>query len=370
MENYNKELLDVIRAFGISGELVEIKVNKQGHINSTFISLFNDNGKICKYTHQKINKSVFHHPDQVMDNIVRVTDYISSRITGDDKDRLVLNVIRALDGKPYHIDSEGEYWRCYNYIDNAVAYDKCTSPELANRLGSAIGNFQLELADFDGASLYPTIENFHNMIMRYDNLIKAIDADRVGRRATVQEEIDFLLSNRSRGEEIWRAYESGELPSRVTHNDTKINNVLFDSEKGEPLAVIDLDTIMPGTILFDTGDMIRTSCNTSDEDEKNLSLVEFDSKLYASLIQGYMDRARSFLSEKELSGILASGRMMMQIMAVRFLTDYLDGDNYYHIAYPEHNLVRARSQIKLMKSMDDSWNDLEAITSNIISKDV
>ena len=368
MENIDKKLKDVIEAFGIKGKLIRVKSNKQGHINSTFISVFDHDGKIEKYTHQMINKSVFKHPDEVMENIVRVTDYIADRIDGDGKERLVLKVVRALDNRPYYVDKDGEYWRCYRYIDQAVAYDRCTSPELAENLGEAIGDFQLKLSGFDGASLYPTIKDFHNMIMRYDNLSKAVDSDKPGRKKEVEDELSFLFANRDRGEVIWKDYASGLLPSRVTHNDTKINNVLFDEKSGKPLAVIDLDTIMPGTILFDTGDMIRTSCNTADEDEKDLEKVEFDVSLYQALIKGYLSRAKGFLTERELDGILESGRMMSQIMAVRFLTDYLDGDVYYKIAYPEHNLVRARNQIKLMKSFDMNWDRLEAITKSLIAK--
>jgi len=178
----------------------------------------------------------------------------------------------------------------------------------------------------------------------------------------------FLIENRERGEMIWKDYSSGKLPHRVTHNDTKMNNVLFDEVSGMPLAVIDLDTIMPGTILFDTGDMIRTSCNMVEEDEKDLDKVEFNTSMFASLISGYLEKTRSFLTSNELEGILPSGRMMAQIMAVRFLTDYLNGDVYFRVDYPEHNLVRTRNQIRLMKSIDDRWEESEAIARNLLGE--
>lgn len=370
MIDINTNLRDAIKAFDIKGMLVDVKSNKQGHINSTFISTFEDGGKIKKYTHQRINKNVFKAPKEVMSNIVKVTDYIRSSLSKDIdediKERLVLKVINTLDNTPYYIDRDGEYWRTYKYIDKAKAYDKCTSPRLAYNLGSAIGNFQLELSDLDGSLLYTTINDFHNMVMRYDNLEKACNDNPVGRMEKVKDELDFLRKNRMRGEMIWRSYKSGELPCRVTHNDTKINNVLFDEDDDSALAVIDLDTIMPGTILFDVGDMIRTSCNTAEEDEKDLGKVDFDLDMYRGLIDGYYSKANSFMTEKEKQGVLESGRMMIQIMAVRFITDYIEGDRYYRVDYPEHNLSRARNQIKLIKSLDEKWNEARTITDRII----
>ena len=194
------------------------------------------------------------------------------------------------------------------------------------------------------------------MNLRYQQLESAVSADPVGRLSEVREELDFLLSQKERGCRIWNDFESGRLPNRVTHNDTKMNNVLFDPVTDEAVCVIDLDTIMPGTILFDTGDMIRTACNTAEEDEKDLSKVSFDCQMYKALTGGYLEKAEGFLTPLEKDGIKESGRTITQIMAVRFLTDYIAGDVYYNIAYPEHNIVRARTQIALMKSMDAQWD--------------
>ena len=366
MESMHNELNNIIQAFGIKGDLVDIKQNTDGHINSTFVSVFDNDGKIEKYTHQRINKDVFPSPEKVMDNIVKVTDYISKQIDSKDKERLVLKVINALDKRPYYVDQKGEYWRCYRYIDNAVAFSKCTSLMLAKNLAIAIGDFHLKLSGFDGSLLFPSIKDFHNMVMRYDALSKAVEQDRMARAKGVRYELGFLFDNMQRGEKIWKDYENGLLPNRVTHNDTKINNVLFDKDSMKHLAVIDLDTIMPGTILFDIWDMIRTSCNSADEDERNLGKVEFNVSIYEALIYGYLSKTGRFLKEPELSGILESGRMMTQIMAVRFLTDYLDGDRYYRISYPEHNLIRARNQIKLISSMDKIWSKLDEMTTKVI----
>ena len=356
MDNYTAAE-KVIGNFLIDGELEKIKVNTQGHINSTFVSTFIKDGIKTKYTHQKINKNVFRNPKEVMENIVAVTKHIEQKVSSlPDKDRRVLKVIFTKEGLPYHIDGDGEFWRTYIFIENVNTYDKIPSVNAARNLGKGIGNFQKQLSDFDGSRLNITIPHFHDMNLRYRQLEDAIKADVKGRTAEVRNELDFLFANKERGCRIWNDFESGRLPNRVTHNDTKMNNVLFDPVTDEAVCVIDLDTIMPGTILFDTGDMIRTACNTAEEDEKDLSKVSFDCQMYKALTGGYLEKAERFLTPLEKDGIKESGRTITQIMAVRFLTDYIAGDVYYNIAYPEHNIVRARTQIALMKSMDAQWD--------------
>lgn len=349
---------EVISAFAISGECINIKVNKQGHINSTFISEFDDNGTKRKYTHQMINSAVFHDPVRIMDNILAVTEHIRGKLSDvPDKGQRCLEVILSKDGKPYAIDEDGMYWRTYGFVDDVMSYDKVPEENIAYNLGKGIGNFQLQLSDFDSSFLYTSLPRFHDMGLRFQQLEEAIEKNPQNRKDEVLDEIEFLEANKERGRRIWDAFESGELPSRVTHNDTKINNVLFSPVTGEAMCVIDLDTIMPGTILFDTGDMIRTACNTADEDEKDVENVDFSVPCYKALLEGYLEKAGAFITEKERDGIKESGRMMAQIMAVRFLTDYIAGDVYYKIDYPEHNLVRARAQIALMKAMDRRWNE-------------
>lgn len=356
MDNREKAL-DVISSFRISGRLVDLKVNTQGHINSTFISTFDEDGVKTKYTHQKINRNVFHKPKEVMDNILAVTGHIAQKVENlPDKDRRVLRVVFTKDRMPFFIDADGEYWRTYVFIENVNTYDRIPSLNAARSLGRGIGEFQSQLSDFDGSKLNITIPHFHDMNLRYQQLESAVSADPAGRLSEVKEELDFLLSQKERGCRIWNDFESGRLPNRVTHNDTKMNNVLFDPVTDEAVCVIDLDTIMPGTILFDTGDMIRTACNTAEEDEKDLAKVSFDCQMYKALTGGYLEKAEGFLTPLEKEGIKESGRTITQIMAVRFLTDYIAGDVYYNIAYPEHNIVRARTQIALMKSMDAQWD--------------
>ena len=319
MDNY-KAAEKVIGNFLIDGELEKIKVNTQGHINSTFVSTFVKDGVRTKYTHQKINRNVFKNPKEVMENIVAVTQHIENKVSSfPDKDRRVLKVIFTKDNLPYYIDEDGEYWRTYIFIENVNTYDKIPSVNAARNLGKGIGNFQKQLSDFDGSRLNITIPHFHDMNLRYRQLDDAVKADVKGRCAQVKAELDFLYANKERGCRIWDDFEKGILPNRVTHNDTKMNNVLFDPESDEAVCVIDLDTIMPGTILFDTGDMIRTACNTAEEDEKDLSKVSFNAEMYKSLIGGYMESADSFLTKEEREGIKESGTTTLPEMSTTIL---------------------------------------------------
>ncbi len=353
-----EKALSIIRSFSIPGELKAIKANRDGHINTTFISTFEHEGSVRKYTHQMINSTVFPRPWEIMENIVAVTQHIRKKTEGmSEHECRALSVIPARDGRSWALDEDGMYWRTYGFIDGVQTFNKVPGEETAYHLGRGIGDFQSYLSDFDSSRLHIAIPRFHDMGNRYRQLDEAAGKDSVGRLRLVEKEMDFLMSNKERGCRIWDAFESGRLPSRVTHNDTKINNVLFSEKTGEALCVIDLDTIMPGTILFDTGDMIRTACSTADEDEKQLDLMEFSIPYYRALYEGYMDGAGSFLTREEREGIKESGRTTTQIMAVRFLADYLNGDVYYHTDYDDHNLVRARTQIKLMQSMDAIWRD-------------
>lgn len=346
--------------FRIEGELVGIKTNNQGHINNTFVSEFETPSGIAKYTHQRINTNVFHSPQEVMENIWAVTEHIKGVLRNryDDISMRCLTVVRTLDDKLLFEDSDGGFWRTYHYIDNVTTFDTIADQTQARLLGEAIGDFQLELSDLDGSALHQTIPHFHDMEMRYRQLDKSIAEDCCGRLSSVREEVDFLQTNRARGRILWDCMENGEVPMRVTHNDTKINNVLFSQDGSEALCVIDLDTVMPGTILFDTGDMIRTATNTACEDETDLDKVTCNVDLHKALLAGYRSRAASFLTPRENELIVESGRCITQIMAVRFLTDYIAGDKYYQITHPSHNLDRSRTQIRLMQDMDRKWDVL------------
>jgi len=341
-----------------------MKANCEGHINSTYISTFIKDGNIKKYTHQRINEYVFKNPLQVMENISLVTRHIRAKLMGKyaDVDQRCLRVVETRNGALAYIDEDGKYWRTYHYIDHVRTFSTIRDASQAYLLGEAIGNFQLQLSDFEGKSLHETIPHFHDMGLRYQQLEEAIEVNYQNRVGLVSFELDFLLKNKERGLVLWEGMSSGNLPVRVTHNDTKINNVLFKPDLSEALCIIDLDTVMPGTILFDTGDMIRTATTTGEEDATDLSTVTCDEKLHKALIQGYLAKA-VFLTDLERSLVVESGRNITQIMAVRFLTDFLNGDKYYSIRRENHNLDRARTQIKLIQDMDKKW---EILTQDIV----
>ncbi len=359
MQTDENKLRTVIDQFAIEGKLTHVKANREGHINSTYISTFVHEGNIKKYTHQRINNYVFKKPLEVMENIDAVTRHIRSKLRGNftDIDQRCLRVVETCDGSLVHIDEEGGYWRTYHYIDHVKTYSTIRDAAQAYLLGEAIGTFQLQLSDFDGTSLHETIPHFHDMGLRYQQLQEAVGTNYLDRLAQVGPELEFLMQNKQRGLVLWEGMVSGKLPVRVTHNDTKINNVLFKADGSQALCIIDLDTVMPGTILFDTGDMIRTATTTGEEDATDLSTVSCDVKLHKALIQGYFSKA-TFLTDLERSLVVESGRNITQIMAVRFLTDYLKGDKYYSIRREKHNLDRARTQIRLMQDMDAKWEIL------------
>lgn len=358
-----EEVKTIISHFGIEGDCINIASNHEGHINSTFISTFKTPQGLRKFTHQRINGKVFARPMEVMQNIEAVTNHIRSLLSEGHMDvtNRCLEVVRTSNGELAYLDSCGSYWRTYRYIDQVRTFNTIHEPSLATTFGAAIGDFQLQLADFPGETLYETIPHFHDMRLRYQQLDEAIRNDKAKRVRFVGPELDFLLNNRERGYLLWDSMTQGEVPVRVTHNDTKINNVLFNLDGTEALCVIDLDTVMPGTILFDTGDMIRTATITGAEDETDLSRITCDEHLHRALITGYFSKADKFLTEREKSLVVESGRNITQIMAVRFLADYLNGDVYYHIDRPQHNIDRARTQIRLIQEMDRKWDSLNSI---------
>ena len=360
----------ILNQFALYGDLISFKGFGGGHINNTYVSVRNQAGTLVRYTHQRINKNVFKNPVQVMENIQRVTSHIYAKLTADTDranegsagitpGRRVLTVVPAKNDLPYYKDKDGEYWRTYLFVENASTYDIMDNSDLAYKVGKAVGTFQNQLSDYTGPALHETIADFHNMRVRYEQLESAASKDSVSRLTSVRTEFDFLLANRERGAVLTDGLASGKLKRGITHNDTKLNNILFDDKTGEAICVIDLDTVMPGTVLFDTGDLIRTATNTGAEDERDLSKVGFDLELFRSLTAGYISSAGSFLTDYEKSLIAESGRALTQIMAVRFLTDYLNGDVYYKTERESHNLDRARTQIRLMQSMDEQWNGVQ-----------
>lgn len=350
----------ILAQFQIEGTLTSLKINREGHINTTVFSTFTEDGVVTKYTHQKINTFVFKDPEALMENVSLVTSHIRAKLAGryEDLERRCLEVIKTRSGANGYVDEDGGYWRTYRYIDGVKTYKTIGNERQAYLLGEAVGNFQLQLSDFDGHLLSETIPHFHDMRVRYAQLEHAMQTNYQGRLSLVGPELGFLLENRERGFVLTDALSQGDVPLRVTHNDTKINNVLFSENGNEALCIIDLDTVMPGSILFDTGDMIRTATTSAEEDTTDLSTVTCNVRLHRALLDGYFSKA-TFLTPTERSLVVESGRTITQIMAVRFLTDFLNGDRYYHIDREQQNLDRTRTQITLMRDMDEKWEILQ-----------
>ena len=358
----------IVHHFAINGEFEGIDPFGSGHINDTFLSRWNQAGTTVRYTHQRINQKVFAHPDELMDNIQRVTSHIREkfRASGEkDWSRRALTVVPGRDGKPFSRDSEGGWWRTYLFIEKSHTVELTTSPAEARLLGACIGAFQKQLADLPPPRLFDSIPDFHNMEKRYLRFYDAVSKDVCGRVKDVGPEIDFMKANEERGGILIRSLREGKIPERITHNDTKMNNILVDDEDEKAVCVIDLDTVMPGTSLFDIGDLIRTVTNAAEEDETDLSKVKVDLEYFRALTEGYLSEALGFLTKEENALITESGRNLTHLMGLRFLTDFLEGDHYYHTSRPGHNLDRSRNQITLIRSMDKHWEEAEKIVKDL-----
>jgi hypothetical protein len=359
---------EVVDQFAIYGEFEFAEPFGSGHINNTYRSRWNQAGVRVRYTHQRINEKVFIRPNEVMENIERVTRHIAEKLAregADDRSRRVLSVVPSRGGKPWVRDAGGGWWRSYLFIEGTHSLEVARSPAEARFLGKSVGLFQKQLADLAEPRLYETIPDFHNMEKRYARFHDAVSGDACGRAKGVGAEIAFMRENEERGAVLIRALKAGKIPERICHNDTKMNNILIDDGDNEARCVVDLDTVMPGTSLFDVGDLIRTVTTRAEEDERDLSRVEFDCGLFEALIGGYFSEAREFLLPEEKALIAESGRNITQIMGLRFLTDYLEGDHYYQTARPGHNLDRCRNQIALIKSMDAQWQEILDLSAAI-----
>ena len=351
---------NIVKAFEVEGKVVEYVPFGNGHINETKLVTM-DNG--VQYVLQKINKNVFKRPDLLMENYVGVTKFIRKKIEemGGDPMREVLNAIPAKDGKPFTIDEEGQYWRLLVYVTESMSYDKVERPEQFYDSAVSFGDFQYMLRDYPAETLHETIVNFHNTPDRFRQLTEAIANDAKGRLAEVAAEVEFAKAREEFAGTLERARAEGKLPLRVTHNDTKLNNILFDSNTGKALCVVDLDTIMPGYSVNDFGDSIRFGATTALEDETDLSKVNFDISLYELYVKGFIEGAKGGLTEGELEMLPIGAIMMTFECGMRFLADYLNGDTYFRIHRPSHNLDRCRNQFKLVADMEAQLDQMKAI---------
>jgi len=347
-------------SFALKGNYTGYSVKNDGNINSTFVISFDNGGKAEKYTLQKINTNVFRKPDELMQNLVGVTAHIKKK--GGMK---TLDFMRCTDGKYYCVDG-GDYWRCYRYVDNVYTCNIIENADVFRNAGKAFGRFQSLLSDYPINSLFDTIPDFHNTAKRFEAFKKSLAENKASRADGVKKEIDFILSREDDMSMLTSLLESGELPLRVTHNDTKLNNILFDEKTNEGVCIIDLDTVMPGLSLYDFGDSIRFGANTAAEDEKDISKISLDLELYKAYTEGYLSSAGNSLTDAEIEYLPFSAKLMTLELAMRFLTDYLDGDSYFKLNYPEHNLVRTRAQQRLVVDIETKLDEMKKITANAV----
>jgi hypothetical protein len=356
-------IAEIARQFHIAGDFGHASAIRSGHINDTYVSTFQTPEGLRRYIHQRINHHVFKQPERVMENIERVTAFTRQRILaeGGDPMRGVLTLVPTWAGQIYLKTAAGEYWRTYIYIEGARSYDVMTGPAEVYQAAFAFGQFAALLDALPGLPLHETIPSFHHTRLRFEAFQRAVSEDRAGRSRSVQPEIDFALSREADASVVVDLLASGGLPVRVTHNDTKLNNVLIDDHSGEGICVIDLDTVMPGSLLYDFGDLVRMGAASAAEDEPDLERVGLDLTRFEWLSRGYLDAVRALLVPLEWDLLAFAGRLITFEQAIRFLGDYLNGDVYYKTHRSGQNLDRARVQLRLLAEMEWQQGEMEGV---------
>lgn len=357
MKDYIKEYKEMCEAFFESGRIADITPWGEGHINQTMLVYVS--GK--KYILQRINTSIFTSPDDVMNNIYNITHHLVS------KGREALEIIPTIDGNLYLRHDTGCY-RMYKFIDNTMTFQSCPDNETLYYAGKAFGDFQNELADFDASKLKEIIPDFHNTPKRYETFLKAVEENSCGRLVSCLDEVKFVKDRGNTYSEIVDALNNGSIPVRTTHNDTKLNNILMDCATRKARAIIDLDTVMPGSMLYDFGDAIRFGASTAAEDEKDLDKVHFCMSAFEAYANGYLEALKDSITEKEIELMPYSAYLITMECGMRFLTDYLEGDTYFSIHYPEHNLIRCRTQFKLASEMEKQFDEMSRICKDALKK--
>ncbi len=348
--------------FEFRGKVLGLTPHGNGHINDTYLVTCQTQGALVRYILQHINRRVFRDPVAVMQNVERVAAHLAAQAAGQpDGARRALHLVPARDGRNWYVDAQGETWRAYRLIENAHTYETATSAEQAFQAGRAFGRFQQQLSSLPPPRLHETIPDFHHTPKRFAALGQAIAADFAGRAALAKPEIDFARSRQS----ITGALLDAALPERITHNDTKFNNVLFDDKTGEAVCVIDLDTVMPGLALYDFGDMVRTTTSPAAEDEQDLSKVAMQFSMFEALVRGYLESAGAFLTPAERKHLAFSGKLITFEIGIRFLTDYLSGDIYFKVHREGHNLDRCRTQFKLVESIERQEERMNRLVESI-----
>ena len=361
----SRSLEDAVYAFGFGPQCSYVKPFGEGHINETYAVYMPgpEGTDVPRYVLQRVNIHVFKNPAQVMENIFSVTEYLREviRKEGGDLDRETLSYIKTKSGDTYFEDADGQPWRCLHYVPNSICHQTVEEPQQFYQSARSFGHFLKQLGDYPAERLYETIPRFHDTVKRFQDFSEAVRKDVKNRAGQCREEIDFALAREADCGVLMKQLQEGVLPLRVTHNDTKLNNILFDADTDQGLCIIDLDTIMPGLAANDFGDSIRFGASTAEEDEPDLSKVHFDIHLYELYVKGYLEMARDVLTPAEIDSLPWGARLMTLECGMRFLADYLQGDVYFKTAYPDHNLVRARTQFRLVKEMEEQFDSMYEI---------
>mgnify|MGYP001082673563 FL=1 len=364
MSTAEERLQEVLAAFDFGAPVVGALRYGKGHINDTFVVHTQPEDLSCRrFILQRMSAAAFKHPDELMENIIGVTEYLGRQILqrGGDRGREAMEVLRPRSGEPYYTDAEGGAWRVYPFVEHTICYQAAESAELFAASGRAFGRFQQLLRDYPAETLHETIPNFHNTEDRLAKFKAAVAADPLGRVKDCGPEIQFVLDREADCSVALNAMREGKLPLRVTHNDTKLNNVLMDEETQEGVCIIDLDTVMPGLVIYDFGDSIRFGANHSAEDERDLGKVNLDVDLFSVYTAAFLEGTGGSLTNDEIAYLPWGAKLMTLECGIRFLTDYIDGDHYFHINREAQNLDRCRTQFKLVADMEARWAELEAI---------
>jgi Ser/Thr protein kinase RdoA (MazF antagonist) len=354
--------------FAVEGRLLEILPQPLGHINESWVATWEGPAGRRRYLLQHVNRYVFRRPGLVMENMVRVTRHVAARIAAagaGDAERRALSLVPTYDGESHHREPDGEVWRLVAWIEGTRSTEQAESPAEARAAAEAFGHFLLQLSDLPDPPLHETIPGFHDTPARFDALERAVAADSAGRAAEARGEIQALLDRRRVGHVLADHLAAGEIPIRTTHNDAKIANVLLDAESGEPLCVVDLDTVMPGLVLHDFGDMVRSMVSDSAEDEVDLERIQVRVPVFEALARGFSRAAGEALSPLERTLLPTAAQVITLEQAVRFLTDHLQGDPYYRIARTGHNLDRTRSQLRLVEALEEADAELQRIVGSL-----
>lgn len=357
------DIKQITGQFQLPAQPYEYRPFGNGHINDTFELLCRTEDTVKRFVLQTVNGTVFREPVKVMQNIEKVTTFLKAKMPDSAR---VLQTVSAKDGNSYFLDEEGCCWRIYEFIEQAICPEQPDTAEEFYECGVAFGEFQKYLNDFPATELYETIPDFHNTPKRYESFLAAVEADVCDRAKTVQAEIAFLKERAHFYPTLFQAHNEGKLPLRVTHNDTKINNVMLDATTKKAVCVIDLDTVMPGFSVNDFGDAIRYGANTAAEDETDLSKVTLDLSLFEAYVKGFIEGCGGLLLKSEIRLLPEGAKMLTLEQGLRFLEDYLKGDTYFRAKYPEHNLHRCRTQLKLAWEMEQHWQEMREIVDKYI----